>query len=99
VRFDKAGGVPHPKGIVIRRSLLGRAVDFQDFTFDIYVEASAPLRLKIGLDADQTYERPPILLQPGWNRNVQLQILSGKFQAWDSELGKVVMKPELAIAN
>jgi hypothetical protein len=99
VRFDKAGGVPHPKGIVIRRSLLGRAVDFQDFTFDIYVEASAPLRLKIGLDADQTYERPPILLQPGWNRNVQLQILSGKFQAWDSELGKVVMKPELAIGS
>jgi hypothetical protein len=99
LNFDKAEGEPHPKGIVIRRSLLGRAADYRDFTFDIFLETTAPLRLHIGLDADRTYERPAIRLEPGWNRNIQLHVLDGKFQAWDAESGTIDLKPELAIGS
>jgi hypothetical protein len=99
IRFDKAAGPPHPKGIVIRRSLLGRAIDYRDFTFDIYVDAGSPLNLGIGIDADRTYERPAIALQPGWNRDIQLKILDGFFHAWDQTQGKVPLKPELAIGS
>jgi hypothetical protein len=97
--FDKAGREPHPRGIVIRRSLLGKAADYQDFTFDIFVETTAPLRMHVGIDADRTYERTSLVLQPGWNRNIQVPLLDGSFTAWDSDLGHIPLKPEMAIGS
>jgi hypothetical protein len=99
VDFAKAAGTPHPKGIVLRRSLLGRAMDYHDFLFDIFVETSAPLRLDVSVDADRSYEAPSITLQPGWNRNVGVSLISGKCQAWDQDAGAVELNPELAIGS
>jgi len=97
--FDKAATKLHPRGIVIRRSLLGRAADYQDFTLDIFVETRAPVKLDVAVDADQSYERPALQLQPGWNRNVQLQLLSGAFQAKTPDEKQVPLKPEDAIGT
>lgn len=99
LQFEKAGRAPHPRGIVLRRSLLGKAGDYQDFTFDIYVETTAPLRLHVGIDADRTYERTSIVLEPGWNRAIQIPLLDGSFKAWDPDTGHVALKPESAIGS
>ncbi|HYX33925.1 MAG TPA: DUF5060 domain-containing protein [Oligoflexus sp.] len=99
LEFAKAATEPHPRGIVLRRSLLGRASDYQDFIFDIFVETRSPLQLHVSVDADQSYERSPLTLKPGLNKDVHIPLLGDAFQAKDPD-GKIVhLNPNLAIGT
>lgn len=99
IKFEKVNGPLHAKGIVLRRPLLGRAVDYQDFTLDIYADAASSLSVQAAVEADRTYEHKIINLQAGWNKNIQLHLDSQAFQAMDDDGVQHGLDPKLFIGS
>ncbi len=80
IQFDKVSGALNPKGIVLRRSLMGRAREYREVSFDVYVEAQTPVTVLASVEADQHYEAQPIKLHAGWNRDIRLPLNAGHFK-------------------
>ena len=83
--FSEKGRTKDDKGIVLRRSVVGRAKEFKEFVVDIYNATNARMELSMGLENDQFYELPRVPLKPGWNKNVRFSLLGANFKGAKSQ--------------
>ncbi len=85
IRFTEKGRTQEDKGIVLRRSLVGRARDFQEFVVDLHNGTNQRIEMALGLENDQFYELPRTSLAPGWNKDVRFSLLGANFKAAKSQ--------------
>lgn len=79
MNFEAAAKEPHAKGIVLRRSLLGRIEQYKEFTFDIFLASQGPVDFVFSFEADRHYQLAPVPLKAGWNRNIRVDLLQANF--------------------
>ncbi|MFW7379119.1 MAG: cellulase family glycosylhydrolase [Oligoflexus sp.] len=98
LNFPAADKQLNHKGITLRRSLLGRARDYRQFRFDIFIGTTAAIDLAISFEADGHYELKSLRLEPGWHRNLQIPLLEHQFRSQEGDYERS-LDPDLYIGT
>ncbi len=100
IRLDPKNKKADNKGLFLRRGFSGRPENLQTLEIDLYNGLNQPIEFALALEADEYYEAPRLPLQPGWNRNIRLDLQAKTFKSASSNWEyKIPLKKGAAIGN